>query len=226
MPPNAKPPHALKFAILAADVVAFAILEGALHVRLIEVRAPEYAGCKGLPGGLIHPEETAEEAAARHLLAKGGIARATLEQLYTFSGVDRDRRGRVVSVAYLGLLPAMTALEAAVTDWSGAWWPAAKLPPLAYDHAEIISVAVERLKGRIVSSNIAHALLPKTFTLSELQETYEIVLGRGLDKRNFRRKILALELVRETGETVMDGAHRPAALYRFQTTKPITMDVL
>ena len=229
MPPNtaAPPPHDLKFAVIATDAVVLAIIEGALHVRLIDVRAPEYAGIKGLPGGLIHPDETAEEASLRQQRTKGGIAQAHTEQLYTFSGVHRDKRSRVVSVAYLSLLPETEALKAETTDWGGVWVPVCRLPqPLAYDHAEIVRLGLERLRAKITYSNIAHGLLPKTFTLTELQTCYEVVLGRALDKRNFRRKVLALGLVKETGETAMDGAHRPAALYRFATTKPMIMEVV
>ena len=228
MLPNtaAPPPHDLKFAVIATDAVVLAIIQGALHVRLIDVRAPGYAGIKGLPGGLINPDETAEVAALRHQRTKGGIAHAYSEQLYTFSAVHRDKRSRVVSVAYLSLLPETEALAAETTDWGGVWVPVRRLPTLAYDHAEIVRLGLERLRAKITYSNIAHGLLPKTFTLTELQTCYEVVLGRALDKRNFRRKVLALGLVKETGETAMDGAHRPAALYRFATTKPMIMEVV
>ena len=218
--------HDLKFAVIATDVVVLAIMDGALHVRLIDVRAPEYAGTKGLPGGLVLPDETAEAAAIRHLRTKGGIERAYCEQLYTFSAVDRDRRNRVVSVAYLSLLAEVEAAEARPMDWGGVWAPVRRVPRLAYDHAEIMRMGLERLRGKITYSNIAHGLLPPTFTLTELQTCYEVVLGRALDKRNFRRKVLALGLVAETGETAKDGAHRPAALYRFATTKPMIMEVV
>ena len=162
----------------------------------------------------------------RHAATKGGLSAPYIEQLYTFSRVDRDRRGRVVSVAYLGLVSQEAARAAGSTEWGGAWYSARRPPPLAYDHAEIIKAGIERLRARITYSNIAHGLMDKTFTLTELMSAYEIVLGRALDKRNFRRKILALGLVKETGETVMDGAHRPAALYRFTTTKPMIMEVV
>lgn len=227
MPPlRTVPPHDLKFAIIAVDTVCIAIIDDAMHVRLIETRADEYTGRMALPGGLISPDETADEAAARHLGVKGGITSATIEQLYTFSGVNRDKRGRVVAVAHLALIPEETALLVKPTEWGGAWAPVKKLPLLAYDHAEIVTAAVERLRSRITYSNIAHALLPKTFTLTDLQTVYQIVLGRDLDKRNFRRKVLSLGLLKETGETAMEGAHRPAALYKFQTTKPVVIDMV
>ena len=221
-----KAPHELQFAIIAVDIVCMAVIDGVLQVRLTETRAEEYAGRKALPGGLISPHETADDAAARHLAAKGGIGNAMIEQLYTFSAVNRDRRGRVVAVAHLALIAEDKARQAKGTEWGGQWLPVRKLPPLAYDHAEIVAVAVERLRARITYSNIAHALLPKAFTLTELQTLYEILLGRSLDKRNFRRKVLSLGLLRETGETAKEGAHRPAALYRFQTTRPVVVDIV
>lgn len=212
-------PINLKFAIIAADTVALTIIEDTLHVRLLQVRSPEFAGKKGVPGGLIDPQEEAEISALRHLATKGGVVPAHIEQFFTFSGVNRDKRGRVLSIGYLALVPEQEAKNAKPSDWSPAWYPLSKLPPLAYDHADIIRHGLERLRGQIGASDIARGLLPDAFSLTDLQRCTEIVLGQDIDKRNFRRKVLTLGLLDETGETRIEGAHRPAALYRFGSVK-------
>ncbi len=219
-------PQDLRFAVLAADAVALRLHDGALEVLLIPVTNPAWQGKEGLPGGLIRPDETAEQAAERHLTVKGGLAGGYFEQLYTFSDVDRDTRGRVVSVAYLALFsPEESALQ---SDGAGGthWVPVAKVPRLAYDHDLILATATERLRARIGYTTIIRHLLPSEFTLTDLQVAYEAVLGHTLDKRNFRKKILALGLVSETGRTRTQGASRPAALYRFAKKGVDTIEIL
>lgn len=204
----------LRFAVLAVDVVLFTVDDEQLKVLLMNVqRPPHFVDVPGFPGGLIDPAETADEAAARQLRQKGCIdpQHVYMEQLYTFSRVDRDPRGRVVSVAYLALLPS-TRISAREEDET--WWCAAdEVPALAYDHDEVFQVALSRLRSRIGYTNIVVHLMPDTFTLTELQRTYEIVLGRSLDKRNFRKKIRDADLVTPTGRKRRGLAHRPAALY-------------
>jgi len=170
-------PHKLHFAVLAVDTVAFRLNNKMLEVLLVPAAVDVYKGRRVLPGGLIHPKENAETAAARHLHDKGGLSDVYIEQLYTFSGVKRDPRGRVVSVA------------------------------------------LERLRTRVGYTTIIRHLLPSTFTLTDLQQAYEIVLGEELDKRNFRKKILALDVLTATGKKRTQGASRPAALYRFSLNK-------
>jgi 8-oxo-dGTP diphosphatase len=139
-----------------------------------------------------------------------------LEQLYTFGAPNRDPRGRVITVAYYALVPGERLLLSAATDATEAsWFSVSDLPPLAFDHADIVQTAIERLKSKLEYSNIAYALLPKSFRLSDLQRIYEIILGRELDKRNFRKRIASLGLVEATGKMDASGAHRPAQLYRF-----------
>ncbi|MBP9749287.1 MAG: NUDIX domain-containing protein [Candidatus Pacebacteria bacterium] len=210
-----KAPHALRFAILATDTVAFRLHSGRLEVLLIPVENPDFTGKEGLPGGLIDPKETAEQSAVRHLANKGGLSGAYLEQLYTFSDVDRDPRGRVVSVAHLALFaPDEASLETGAVR-GARWCSVTSVPKLAYDHDRILATALERLRARIEYTTIIRHLLPREFTLTDLQSAYESVLGHELDKRNFRKKILALALVAETGRTRTTGASRPAALYHF-----------
>jgi 8-oxo-dGTP diphosphatase len=209
---------ALRFAVLAIDVALFTVLDHRLCVLLIPVdRPPHFVSRRGLPGGLIAPEETAEQAVARHLRDKAEISGVYVEQLATFSAVDRDPRGRVVSVAYLGLMPAEQA--AAVPLARGQrWMPVDQVDHLAYDHDEILAAACERLRARLGYSTIARHLLPREFTLTELQQTYETVLGRPFDKRNFRKKLQEAGIVRATGKMRTGQPSRPAEFHRFAGT--------
>jgi 8-oxo-dGTP diphosphatase len=211
-----KKPHDLKFAVIASDVCLFTVVSGELKVLLTPVNRPPYfSNMLGLPGGLVHPAETAEEAALRIAEKKGGIDLSDqyVEQLYTFSRLDRDPRGRVVAVAYLVLVPPHLARN---NEELGARWVGIKhVPHLAYDHDEILRAARERLRTKLGYTNAAYSLLPSEFTMGELQGLYECVLGRTFDKRNFRKKIAGLGIVKSTGKKRTQGASRPAELFRF-----------
>jgi 8-oxo-dGTP diphosphatase len=225
MKPKKIKPHKkdLKFAILATDVVIFAIHENALKVLLIDVDIPPYFNAiHGVPGGLILPEETAEDSARRIMDAKAGIVNIDIEQLYTFSSINRDPRGRVVSVAYFGLTPS-TATDPSRKIY---WKDVNKLPELAYDHKEIVRKAVERLKAKMEYTTIVKGFLPKEFTLSELQKAYEIVLDKKFDKRNFRKKMLSLDFLKNIGEKKSGEANRPADLYKFSTGSTQTFHII
>lgn len=214
-------------AVIATDVVIFTIEEGALKVLLIKMKKHPYEKCWALPGGLVHGNESLEESAMRQLKDKTGLANVYLEQLATFGKPGRDPFGRVVSTAYFALLPLGKPELKTTEEYGGvAWYPIAKTPQLAYDHREILSVAVERLKAKLEYTNIVYGLMPQTFTLTELQKVYEIILGRELDKRNFRKKALELGLVIEAKGVRAEGAHRPAQLYRFKERKPVAIEVL
>ena len=225
-----KAPENLRFAALATDVALFAVFEGALRVLLVRVNTPpHFVNVWGLPGGLIRADETADEAARRVLKEKGAVkpSEAHFEQLYTFSGIRRDPRNRVVSVAYLALLPAESAeVRGSRRNPEVLWSPVSKIPRLAYDHSAIVKTATDRLRGKIAYTNIARGLLPKTFTLTELQYVYETVLGKTFDKRNFRRKAREANLVKETGVKRRDGAHRPAEVFAFAHTQPVVVTLL
>lgn len=200
----------IKFAILATDVVLFAIDQNELKVLLIKIaNNPFYSNELALPGGLILPEETAEDSVFRHMRSKAKIEKTYIEQLYTFSSIKRDPRGRVVSVAYIGLIPKCN------TDKNIKWVSIKKIPTLAYDHNEIIKKAIERLKTKIEYTTIIQGLLPKDFTLSDLQNTYEIILNKKYDKRNFRKKILSLGFLKPIGKKRKGEPYRPADLYQF-----------
>ncbi len=213
-----KAPENLRFAVVAVDVVVFAVIDGKLSVLLGEVnRPPYYKNIEAFIGGIINADETAEEALLRHIATKTNLKKLYTEQLYTFTDIERDQRSRVVSVSYLGLLrPELIEAELAP---GLRWCPVKQLPDLAYDHNQMYKTAIDRLRGKISYTTIAQFLLSKEFTLSELQNTYELILGKGVDKRNFRKKILALDIVVETGEMQSGVKNRPAALYRFKTDK-------
>lgn len=224
-----KPTPKLKFAVLAADTALFTFENKELLVRLIKVdRPPYYANHWGLPGGLIDPKETADRAAWRHLWGKGGVKNAYLEQLYTFSGIHRDPRGRVVAVAYLGLGQEAKLKYKKDSDqkYEACWFSVKELPHLAYDHAEVIKFAFERLKSKLTYTNIAFTLMPKRFTLTELQNLYEKILHKRLDRRNFRKKILSLRILLPVKEELRGLANRPAALYRFKSDKLKLVEII
>jgi 8-oxo-dGTP diphosphatase len=168
----------------------------------------------------VHVEESLDEAAARELREEAGVSPAFMEQLYTFGDVARDPRERVVSVAYYTLVKLSDHKVRAATDAAdAAWFSVTELPSLAFDHPRIVDVALERLKSKVRYQPIGFELLPTKFTLSQLQRLYEVVLERELDKRNFRKKVLSMDILVETDEVEKDVAHRAARLYRFDERK-------
>lgn len=221
----------LRFAVLATDVVLFTIYNNELYVRLIAVDRPPYfpKGSKGFPGGLIAPEETADEAAARHIAAKAGISakKIYLEQLYTFSSVKRDPRGRVVAVSYLALVPWEKLSEAERENSKESWWSKiSEATKLAYDHDEMLSVAVKRLRSKIQYSTVISKILPGEFTLTELERAYETILEEDLDKRNFRKKIAKLNILKELPHKRTGESFRPARIYKFVSSKVEEIEII
>jgi 8-oxo-dGTP diphosphatase len=211
----------LRFAVLAADVVLWTIKENELWLRLIPVNiTPHFVNLAGLPGGLISPTETAEQSVERLITAKAQVAssKVYVEQLYTFSNINRDPRGRVVAVAYSGYVPWEKLSTAEREDKDSVYWrPISKLPKLAYDHKEIVAKALERLQSRITYSTLSSKLVDKEFTLTELEQVYEAVLGKDIDKRNFRKKILSLDLLKQLNKERRGLKQRPAKLYSFRS---------
>jgi 8-oxo-dGTP diphosphatase len=220
-----------RFLPLAVDVVVFTIAPCAPRERprlltlLVQVRDGPFAGRWAYPGGRVPEREPLEEAARRELSEQTGLQRVFLEQLYTFGDPGRDPGGRVVSVAYFALVPAAPSLRRLARYADAAWFPVRDLPPLAYDHDRIGRSALDRLRAKLAYSNIAWSLLPRAFTVDELRETYETILGRRLDRRNFRKKVLALGLLRPLGE-LRRGPHRPAALFAFGSRRPFLAPIL
>ena len=212
---------------VAVDVAVCTVRVAALHVLLARATAGPFAGTWALPGGLVRDAEPLDDAAARTLHDRTGLTDVYLEQLYTFGSPDRDPATRVVSVAYVGLIsdagrfPAVGAGEAADV----AWCPVRRLPALAYDHADVVRTAVARLRAKLQYTNLVYTLLPPVFTVSELHAAYEAILGRRLDRRNFRKKILSTGLLASL-DRVRRGAHRPATLYRFRRRRPMTVEIV
>ncbi len=210
----------IRFAALAVDVVCFCVTEGKLEVLLGEVTSQnKFKGELAHIGGLIRVQETAEEAGDRLMYDKAGVKKMYKEQLYTFSEVGRDPRGRVVSVAYIAFVHDKVVQDIQKARTATVWKSAYDVGKLAYDHNQITAVAIERLRSKIIYTDIARHLMPEEFTLSDLQKTYESILGEGMDKRNFRKRILSLGLLHDTKRTLKKGVMRPAALYTFKKSK-------
>ena len=160
-------------------------------------------------------DESLDQAALRELKEETGVGEVYLEQLYSFGEPGRDPRGRVITVAYYALISADRSPIIAGTDASDAkWWGVRELPTLAFDHHKILDYALERLRNKLEYTTVGFQLLPEKFTLTELQAVYEAILGRKLDKRNFRRKMSVLKILKALPEH-RRGGQRPAQLYRF-----------
>lgn len=205
---------------LVVDAVVFQIINNELGVLLIRRAQEPFIGMWALPGGYNPAGETTREAFARVLLAKAGVHEQSLglvEQLSAFDTVARDPRGHAVSITYLGLGTNLRP-EKSPTTQSPHFFPLSQLPKLAYDHADIIRYAHKHLKIEVLATAAIAALLPKQFTFASLQLAYEAVLGRLLDKRNFRKKFLSFDAITATEEFARQGAHRPAQLYTFNRT--------
>lgn len=200
---------------VTVDVAVFTIRNDALKVLLIKRAEAPHRGQWALPGGFVNIDESLDDAARRELAEETGVSGFYLEQLYSFGAPDRDPRERVITVAYYALIPSDRLELKAATDAEGVGWFALdELPTLAFDHAEILDTALERLAAKLDYSTIAFQLMPEAFTLTELQHVYELITRAPIDKRNFRKRILALDLLELTGEEKREGPHRPAQLYR------------
>jgi len=210
----------IKSALVTIDCVVFGLDNEDLKVLLIQRNIEPFKDKWALPGGFVRENETLEETALRELKEETGINKVFLEQLYTFGEPERDPRGRVITVAYYALVNINEHILNATTDArNAAWFSMNKLPSLAFDHIKIFSVALERLKGKVEYKPIGFELLPKKFTLSQIQKLYELILEKELDKRNFRKKILSMGLLIELDESQQDVAHRAAKLYQFDEKK-------
>ena len=215
-------PHTYEYAraALTVDCVVFGFDGEGLQVLLIRRGLEPFKNKWALPGGFVQLAETLDEAARRELAEETGLTDVYLEQLYTFGSVKRDPRERVVSVAYYALVSLADHKPQAATDArQAAWFSVEAVPDLAFDHPHILATALARLRGKVRYEPIGFELLPARFTLSQLQHLYEVVLQEPLDKRNFRKKILGMGLLVDTGELQQDVAHRAARLHRFDERK-------
>ena len=210
---------------ITVDLVIFTVNDGTLKVLLVKRAEEPFAGNWSIPGGFLQSGESLEEAAIRVMKGKTGVNEVYLEQLYTFGAPGRDPRARVITVTYLVLTPWKDFLRPEsnkVIDL--AWQSVDQLPELAFDHNEILTYAVNRLRAKAGYSNIVYGLLPDQFRLSDLQRIYEIIIDKKLDKRNFRKRMLATGLLMETGKKDTSGAHRPAMLYQFKKKEMVILD--
>lgn len=210
---------------ITVDLSIFTVNEYRLKAMLVKRAEEPFQGTWSLPGGFLKVGESLDEAAQRVLMEKVGVDRVYMEQLYTFGDPQRDPRSRVITVAYIALIPWQSLPQPEsqkITDLN--WASVHQLPSLAFDHKTILNYAVKRLRAKVSYSNIVHGLMAKQFRLSELQTMYEIILNDKLDKRNFRKRMLSTGLLDETGKKDLTGAHRPAMLYRFKTKEIIFLN--
>lgn len=212
---------------VAVDVITFTIFENELKILLVKRDIEPYKNYWAIPGGFVGEKESLEDAAKRELLEETGVNNVYLEQLYSFGNPGRDPRTRVISVSYFALISSEIALKTkGSTDVKEAkWFSIKELPDLAFDHAEIIDYALKRLQWKMEYTNAAYSILDEVFTLTDLQKVYEIIFSKLFDKRNFRKKIIALNLVEPTGKTVVRGVHRPAMTYRFKKRQISLVDI-
>jgi 8-oxo-dGTP diphosphatase len=202
--------------LVTVDTVVFTVTEQKLKVLLIQRKSDPYQGMWAIPGGFIHVGEPLNEAAERRLFEETNVRGVYLDQLRAFATPDRDPRARVITVAFFALVSAdKLRIEASANAANIGWFSVSDLPKLAFDHQAIVEYSRDKLRRELVRSSIAFQLLPKEFTLTELQRVYELILDKSLDKRNFRKKMLASGLLLDTGTTKMEGYHRPAMLYSF-----------
>ena len=201
---------------LSVDAVVFGYEEGNISVLLIKRKYDPFKGQWAIPGGFVENDESLEDAVERELFEETGIKINYLEQLYTFGKPNRDPRGRVVSIAFFGLVrPNAFKIYASTDAEQVQWFNINELPKLSFDHKEILKTAIERLQGKITYEPIGFELLDKKFPFSDLEKLYTTLLGREIDRRNFRKKIVGLNVLDELDEKVSKGSGRPANLFQF-----------
>jgi 8-oxo-dGTP diphosphatase len=205
---------------LTSDCVLFGFDEGELKLLLLQRAGEPFKNQWALPGGFVKENESAEDAARRILIEKANVSKIYLEQLFTFSELERDPRGWVISVGYYALVKLADYKVKAGRDTEDAKWVAvSQIPKLAFDHNEIVKTAITRLRGKVRYQPIGFELLPSKFTLTQLQHLYDAILGEEHDKRNFRKKILGMGLLTALDEKEKNVAHKAARFYSFDKKK-------
>lgn len=202
---------------VTVDVVIFTLYDKKLNVLLLQRKNWPYEGYWAIPGGFVRMDESLDQAARRELEEETGVQDVYLEQLFTFGAPERDPRTRVISVAYFALISADTqAIRASDESTDVRWFPLEALPgQLAFDHDHILATAMERLRSKLEYTTLAFQLLPEVFSILELKDIYEQILGEELDKGNFYRKIKDVKVLEDTGLR-REGRGRPTSLYRFR----------
>ena len=205
---------------LTVDCVVFALDTEGLQVLLIQRGVPPFKGTWAIPGGFVIPGESVDEAAERELREEAGLRGVFLEQLYTFGAPERDPREHVVTIANYALVNLSENKPEASTDADdAAWFGINDLPKLAFDHEEIVQMAYQRLQAKLRYQPIGFELLPRKFSLTQLQRLYEVILERELDKRNFRKKVQGMGILKELDEVETDVSRRAARLYSFDEAR-------
>ena len=198
---------------VTVDIVIFTIQNNDLKVLLVKRDIEPFKGKWAIPGGFVRMEESLEEAAKRELQEETGVKNVYLEQLYTYGDPKRDPRGRVITVSYIALINSESIKLKPDTDVSDAqWFSISKIPSLAFDHKKILSYSLQRLKWKFEYTTVAFSLISKKFTMGQLQRIYRIVFDKEFDKRNFAKKVLSLNILKEE-EIKRDVSHRPPMLY-------------
>ncbi len=204
----------------SVDNIIFAFEGGKLQVLLIKRADEPFKDQWALPGALVNTDENLRDAPIRSLKELTGLENVFLEQVFTFGKVDRHPKGRVITVAYYSLIDKTIVTPVPSSFAQEVKWHNIKsINSLAFDHYEIMSVCLRRLQESVRRRPIGFELLAETFTLSDVQELYEVILNKELDKRNFRKKILSLKILEDIGEYQQNVAHRPAKLYKFNLEK-------
>ena len=212
---------------VTTDIVIFTIEDDQLKVLLIKRANEPFKNQWALPGGFLFENEEPAKAAARVLQDKAGIKSdmgVYLEQLYTFGGSGRDPRGKIITISYFALTPKdKIKIVASPKIQTPTFRSIKKLPDMAFDHNRIITYALQRLQSKLEYTNVVYSLLPQYFTFNQLQKTYEIILNKKLDKRNFRKKFMLLGLIKPTKKILKGERQRPAKLYAFKSRKPVEL---
>ena len=201
---------------VTVDIIIFTVRKNNFKVLLVKRGVVPFKDMWAIPGGFIKMKESLEEAAKRELKEETGVKADYLEQLYSFGDVNRDPRGRVITIAYFALIKSENVKLKATTDvYETKWFSMKELPKLAFDHKKILNYALKRLRWKFAYTTTAFSLLPEKFTLTQLQNLYEIILDKKLDKRNFRKKIISLDIIKPSKEIKRGVSHRPPQLFYF-----------
>lgn len=209
---------------VTTDVVVFTIENNELKALLIKRANKPFKNQWALPGGFILGNEPPQKTALRVLKDKAGVTDIYIEQLYTFPGSGRDPRGNIITITYFALAPInKIKIKMSPKIQTPTLYPIKKLPKLAFDHKDIIVYALKRLCSKLEYTNVVYSLLPRYFSFNQLQKAYEIILGRKLDKRNFRKKFMMLKLIKSTDKIHKGIRQRPAKLFQFISKKPMEL---
>lgn len=206
---------------VAVDAVVFAYKDKTLSVLLVKQKYGQNKDQWVLPGGLVKDDESLKDAVERELFEEAGIKVNYLEQLYTFGDdIHRDPRNRVISVSYFALVnPSKMKLKSGTDAKDAQWFPLSEIPKLPFDHNIIINKSIERIQSKLAYQPIGFELLNKQFPFSDLENLYQTILNKEIDRRNFRKKILSFGLINETDQMTQKGAGRPAKLFKFNQSK-------